>query len=58
LKLERGADVVPVLFKDEANGDVISGLARFSGGIKLGQAQFVERLDLGSRMGITIKMIL
>lgn len=57
-KLERGADVVPVLLKNEAYGCVIARLTRFGGGFKLGQAQFVERLDLGCRMGIAIKMIL
>lgn len=57
-KLERGTDVVPVLLKNEAHGCVIARLARFGGGFKLGQAQFVERLDLGRRMGIAIKMLL
>ncbi len=57
-KLERGADVVPVLFKNEAHDCVIARLFRFVGGVKHGQPQFVEGLDLGRRTGIAIEMLL
>lgn len=57
-KLERGANVVPVFFKNEAHGCVIACLVRFGGGFELGLAEFVECLDLACCMRIAIKTIL
>jgi len=57
-KLKSGANVVTVFFKDEADGQVIAGLAGFGGSLELGQTKFVERLDFAVCMGIAIKMIL
>jgi len=56
-KLEGGANVVRY-FSKMSPRLCNRRLARFGGGFKLGQAQFVECLDPGCRMGIAIKMIL
>ena len=57
-KLERGMNVVPVFFEDEADADVVAVGAGFGGSFELGIGEFILSLDLSAGVGVVIEVIL